>query len=48
MVLASRRYSAKKAAKIILEMNESDMSDIESSEESSNIVSNEDESVNLL
>ena len=45
MALASRRYFAKEAAKIISEMNESDISDIESSEESSNIESDEDESV---
>ena len=45
MVPASRRYSAKEVAKIISEMNESDISDIESSEESSNIESDEDESV---
>ena len=41
MVSTSRRYSAKKAA----EMNESDVSDIKSSEESFNIESDEDESV---
>ena len=41
MVSTSRRYSAKKAA----EMNESDISDIKSSEESFNIESDEDESV---
>ena len=45
MALASRRYSAKEAAKIISEMNESDISDKESSEESSNIDSDENESV---
>ena len=43
MALASRRYSAKEAAKIISEMNESDILDIESSEESSNIESDEDD-----
>ena len=48
MALASRRYSAKEAAKIISEMNESDISDKESSEESSNIESDEDESVSGL
>ena len=48
MALASRRYSAKEAAKIISEMNESDILDIESSEESSNIESDEDESVSGL
>ena len=43
MASASRRYSAKEAAKIISEMNESDISDLESSEENSNIESNEDQ-----
>ena len=45
MALASRRYSNKEAAKIISEMNESDISDIESSEESSNIESEVDKNV---
>ena len=48
MALASKRYSAKEAAKIISEMNESDILDIESNEESSNIESDEDESVSGL
>ena len=45
MVSASRRNSAKEAAKIISEMNKSDISDIESSEKSFNIEFNEGESV---
>ena len=48
MASSSRRYSAIEAAKIISEINESDISDVESSEESSNIESFEDESFNGL
>ena len=48
MASSSRRYSAIEAAKIISEINESDISDVESSEESSNIESFEDESVTGL
>ena len=45
MASASRRYSAKEAAKITSEMSESNISDIESSEESSKIESDGDESL---
>ena len=48
MASSSRRYSAIEAAKIISGINESDISDVESSEESSNIESFENESVTGL